>query len=192
MAEFKPIEDGWSFGGEMRRPDKASKVWRSEALDAIDRRDLALAHWQQIASDRQRQVEWDNLKDRLARALEQGIAYRATIARLRIERDNAREMEDVHGDNWEAATAEIERLRGEVERLREFELAVERFAAMAQRFRQSAHECVIDGDAVSCSVAARLVDYARTIEATIEPDCCCGQRPNECVCGCYEGEDGDE
>ena len=91
-----------------------------------------------------------------------------------------------------AATAEIERLRGEVERLREFELAVERFAAMAQRFRQSAHECVIDGDAVSCSVAARLFDYARTIDATIEPDCCCGQRPNECVCGCYEGEDWDE
>ena len=31
--------------------------------------------------------------------------------KLRIERDNAREMEDVHGDNWEAAQAEVERLR---------------------------------------------------------------------------------
>ena len=78
------------------------------------------------------------------------------------------------------------------QRLLECERAVERFAAMAQRFRASAHECIVDGGAVACSVAARLVDYARTIEATLEPDCCCGQRPNECVSGCYEGEDGDE
>ena len=36
------------------------------------------------------------------------------IAQLRIERDNAREMEDVHGDNWEAAQAEVERLTAEL------------------------------------------------------------------------------
>ena len=38
---------------------------------------------------------------------------KAENRQLRIERDNAREMDDVHGDNWEAATAEIERVRGE-------------------------------------------------------------------------------
>jgi hypothetical protein len=53
------------------------------------------------------------------RTIPVGPAAQAEVERLRdenrqlrIERDNAREMEDVHGDNWEAATAEVERLRG--------------------------------------------------------------------------------
>ena len=39
------------------------------------------------------------------------VRLRDENRQLRIERDNAREMEDVHGDNWEAARAEVERLR---------------------------------------------------------------------------------
>jgi len=35
---------------------------------------------------------------------------RAEVRQLRIGRDNAREMEAVHGDNWEAAQAEVKRL----------------------------------------------------------------------------------
>jgi len=62
--------------------------------------------------------ERDTIKASFARTTERATEYRAEIAQLRIERDNAREMEDVHGDNWEAAQAEVERLRGERDELR--------------------------------------------------------------------------
>ena len=64
------------------------------------------------AGDCARATLAEDARDRLASLL---TSQRAEIAQLRVERDNAREMEDTHGDNWEAAQAEVERLRGEVE-----------------------------------------------------------------------------
>jgi len=152
--------------------------------DAIDRRDSVISELLTAYREMEREVR--ALRD-YADRLEHDLAWGRNVAMpdMQMERDMALSA-------YEAERAAHAETRGEGERLRECERAVERFAAMAQRFRQSAHECIIDGDAVSYSVAARLVDYARTIEATIEPDCCCGQRPDDCVCGCYEGEDGDE